>query len=53
MPVTLATQEEGMRRIMVQSQPRHIVHETLSRKNLHIKRTDRMAQGEGSEFKPQ
>jgi hypothetical protein len=30
MPVILATQEAEMRRIMVRSQPRQIVHETLS-----------------------
>jgi hypothetical protein len=29
-PVILATQEAEIRRIMVQSQPRQIVHETLS-----------------------
>jgi hypothetical protein len=32
-PVILATQEAEIRRIMVQSQPRQIAHETLSRKN--------------------
>jgi hypothetical protein len=31
-PVILATQETEIRRIAVQSQPRQIVHETLSRK---------------------
>jgi hypothetical protein len=31
-PVILATQEAEIRRIEVQSQPREIVHETLSRK---------------------
>jgi hypothetical protein len=30
MPVILATQETEIRRTMVQSQPRQIVHETLS-----------------------
>jgi hypothetical protein len=35
MPVILATQEAKIRRITVQSQPRQIVHETLSRKNHH------------------
>jgi hypothetical protein len=29
MPVILATQEAEIRRTAVQSQPRHIVHETL------------------------
>jgi hypothetical protein len=33
MPVILATQEAEIRRIRVQSQPRKIVHETLSQKN--------------------
>jgi hypothetical protein len=33
MPVILATQEAEIRRIEVRSQPRHIVPETLSRKN--------------------
>jgi hypothetical protein len=33
-PVILATQEADIRRIMVQSQPGQIVHETLSRKTL-------------------
>jgi hypothetical protein len=37
MPVILATQEAEIRRIAVQSQPRQIVHETLSRKTLHRK----------------
>jgi hypothetical protein len=32
MPVIPATQEAEIRRIMVQSQPRQIVHKTLSRK---------------------
>jgi hypothetical protein len=32
MPVILATQEAEIRRIMVQSQPRQIVQETLSQK---------------------
>jgi hypothetical protein len=32
-PVILATQETEIRRIEVQSQPRQIVHETLSGKN--------------------
>jgi hypothetical protein len=33
MSVILATQEAEIRRMAVQSQSRHIVHETLSRKN--------------------
>jgi hypothetical protein len=32
MPIVLATQEAEIRRIMIQSQPRQIVCETLSRK---------------------
>jgi hypothetical protein len=35
MPVSLATQEAEIRRILVQSQPGQIVHEILSRKTLH------------------
>jgi hypothetical protein len=31
-PVILATQKAELRRIMVQSQPGHIVHKTLSQK---------------------
>jgi hypothetical protein len=38
---------------MVQSQPGHVVCETLSRKTLHKNRAGRVAQGEGPEFKPQ
>jgi hypothetical protein len=37
MPVILATQEAEIRRIKVQSNPRQIVHETLSQKTLHKK----------------
>jgi hypothetical protein len=37
MPLILATQEAEMRRITVQSWPRQIVLETLSRKNLSQK----------------
>jgi hypothetical protein len=32
-PIILATQEAEIRRIEFQSQPRQIVHETLSQKN--------------------
>jgi hypothetical protein len=32
MPIILATQESEIRRIVVRSQPRQIVHETLSQK---------------------
>jgi hypothetical protein len=38
MPIILATQEAEIRRIVVQSQSRQIVHETLSRKNPSQKR---------------
>jgi hypothetical protein len=37
MPIILATQEAKSRRIAVQSQPRQIIHETLSQKTLHKK----------------
>jgi hypothetical protein len=37
MPVILASQEAEIRRIAVQSNPRQIVQETLSRKTLHKK----------------
>jgi hypothetical protein len=53
MPVILATLEAEIRRIMVRSQPRQIVCETLSRKTLHKNSAGRVAQGEGLEFKPQ
>jgi hypothetical protein len=52
MLVILATQEAEIRKITVRSQPRQIVHETLSQKNSSQKRTDGVAQGTGSEFKP-
>jgi hypothetical protein len=52
-PVILATQEADIRRIVVQSQPRQTVQETLSWKNTSQKRAGGMAQGEGPEFKPQ
>jgi hypothetical protein len=52
-PVILATQEAEIRRMAVQSQPRQIVHETLSPKTLHKNRPDGVAQVEGPEFKPQ
>jgi hypothetical protein len=53
MPVILATQEVEIRRIVVQSQPGQIVHETLSQKKTITKRTGGMAQGQGPESKPQ
>jgi hypothetical protein len=48
MPVMLATQEAEIRRIMVRSQPRQLVAETLSQK-----RAGGVAQGVSPEFKPQ
>jgi hypothetical protein len=48
MSVILATQEAEIGRIVVQSQPRQIVHETQS-----SKRAGGVAQGIGPEFKPQ
>jgi hypothetical protein len=53
MLVILATQEAEIRKITVRSQPRQIVHETLSQKNSSQKRTDGVAQGTGFEVKPQ
>jgi hypothetical protein len=52
-PVILATQEAEIRRIMVRGQSGQIVREILSRKTLHKKRADGVAQGVGPEFKPQ
>jgi hypothetical protein len=52
MPIILATQEAEIRRIMVRSQSRQIVLETLSGKNPSHKRAGGMAQGLGPEFKP-
>jgi hypothetical protein len=43
-PVILATQEAEIRRIMVQSQPGQIVHETPSRKKPSQKRAGGVAQ---------
>jgi hypothetical protein len=55
MLIILATQEAEIKRIMVQSQPRQIVHETLSQKYPSQKkgRAVGVAQGVGPEFKPQ
>jgi hypothetical protein len=52
MPVILATHEAEIRRIVVQSQPRQIVCEILSRKNPQKKRAGGMTQSVGPEFKP-
>jgi hypothetical protein len=43
-PVILAIQEVEIRRIVVQSQPRQIVRETLSQKNPSQKRIGGVAQ---------
>jgi hypothetical protein len=53
MSVIPVTQEAEIRKILVQSQPRQIVHKTLSQKTHHKNRADGVAQGEGPEFKPQ
>jgi predicted P-loop ATPase len=53
MLVILGTQEAEIRRIKSQSQPRQIVHETLSQNDQSQKRTGVVAQGVGPEFKPQ
>jgi hypothetical protein len=50
-PIILATQEAEIRRIMVGSQPRQIVYETLSQKSPSQKRAGGVAQGVGPEFK--
>jgi hypothetical protein len=42
-----------IRRIMVQSQPRHIVCKILSQKNPSQKRVGGVAQGAGPEYKSQ
>jgi hypothetical protein len=56
MPVMLAIQEAEIRKIVVQSQSRQIVHEILFRKKkkkLKQKKAGRVAKGVGPEFKPQ
>jgi hypothetical protein len=56
MPVILATQETEIRRIETQSQPRQIVHKTLSPKypsQKHGRGAGGVAQGVSPEFKPQ
>jgi hypothetical protein len=52
MPV-IATQEAEIRRMVVRSQPRQIVHETCILKKPITKRAGGVAQGVGLEFKPQ
>jgi hypothetical protein len=51
MPIILAIQEAEIKRIVVERQPRQIVHETLSEENPLQKRAGGVAQGEGPEFK--
>jgi hypothetical protein len=51
--VILATQEAEIRRIMVQSQPGQIVHETSSQSKPSQKMAGGVAQGVGPEVKPQ
>jgi hypothetical protein len=51
--VILAIQEAEIRKILAQSQPRQIVLEILSQKNLHKKRAGEVVQSVGPEFKPQ
>jgi hypothetical protein len=53
MPVILATQEAEIRTISVQSQPLHILGETLSQKYLSQKRDGGVAQGVSPKFKSQ
>jgi hypothetical protein len=53
-PVILATQEAEIRRIEVQSQPgQNSFRDPIWKKTHHKKRTGRVAQGVGPEFKPQ
>jgi hypothetical protein len=47
-PILLITEETEIRRIVIRSQPRQIIHKTLS-----LKRAGEVAQGVHSEFKPQ
>jgi hypothetical protein len=54
MPVILGTQEAEIRRTTVWSQPRQIVHKTLSRKkNITKEGAGGVSQGAGPEFKSQ
>jgi hypothetical protein len=53
MPVILATQEAEIRRILVQSQLRQVVHEPLSQKNPSQKRAGGVAQGVDPKLKLQ
>jgi hypothetical protein len=51
--IILAAREAEIRKITVQSQPRHIVQETLSQENSSQKCAGEVVQGVGPEFKPQ
>jgi hypothetical protein len=53
MPIILPTQEVNIRRIVVWSQPKQIVHETLSQRNPSQKQAGRVTQGISLEFKSQ
>jgi hypothetical protein len=53
MPVIIATQEAEIRRIVIQSQLRHIVPRDPISKIPSQKRAGGVAQGEGPELKPQ
>jgi hypothetical protein len=53
LPVILATQEAEIRRIEVLDQPGQIIHKPQSRKTHHKNGAGGVAQGAGSEFKPQ
>jgi hypothetical protein len=53
MPVILTTQKAGIRKIMVQSQPRQVVPRDPSLKNPSQKRAGGVSQGVGPEFKTQ
>jgi hypothetical protein len=49
-PILLATQEAEIRRITARRQPKQIVRETLSQKNLSQKGAGGVAQGIGPEW---
>jgi hypothetical protein len=51
-PVILAPQEAEIRRITVGSQPRQIVHETLSQKKPITKKKKRLVEWSGSRYRP-
>jgi hypothetical protein len=52
-PVILSTQEGEIRRIVIWSQPKQIVHEILSGKYPSQKRAGGVTNSKGPEFKPQ